>query len=122
MTFSPMLDLKQFFPRQWLNPYIAKKKSHWLLESAVISISNHIPQRPEFQQISPNLANIILHENNIKIAKWIKDFNKRQNFFFYSTSIFLIFFLIRYPSVVKFFLTKQDMPKPPQHTYHSFPF
>ena len=43
------------------------KKSHKLIESAVISISNHIPQRPGFYQISPYLANIILHENNIKI-------------------------------------------------------
>ena len=43
------------------------KKSCWLLESIIISISNHIPQRPGFYQTSPYLANTILHENNIKI-------------------------------------------------------
>ena len=38
-----------------------------MLESEVISISNHISQKPGIYQISHFLANIILHENEIKI-------------------------------------------------------
>ena len=41
------------------------KKSRRLLESAIISKTNYIKQRPGFYQISPFLANIIL--NKIKI-------------------------------------------------------
>ena len=33
----------------------------------VISKTNHIKQRPEFNLIPPYLAGIILHENNIKV-------------------------------------------------------
>ena len=43
-----------------------------LLESAVISKTNHIRQHPGFYQVSPYLANIILLENNMKIENWQK--------------------------------------------------
>ena len=59
-----MIDLKHtfnFFQAILIKP-IYCKTSRELLESAVISISNHISQRPGFYQISPYLANIIQHE------------------------------------------------------------
>ena len=72
IPFSPTLYLKRtfIFPKPLYTLQKATntlQKSHRLLESAVIPISNHIPQRLGFYLISPYLANIILHENNIKI-------------------------------------------------------
>ena len=49
------------------------KKSHGLLESAVISKTNHIKQLHGFYQISPYLADVILHENNIRIENGYKN-------------------------------------------------
>ena len=41
------------------------------LESAIIShFNNTIKQRPTFFHISPNLADIILHEDNINTENW----------------------------------------------------
>ena len=55
------------FSRATLIKLIHYKTSRRLLETAGISKTNHIRLRPGFYQISPYLANIILHENNIKI-------------------------------------------------------
>ena len=67
--FPLMLEIKHTFnfSQATLNKPIHCKKSHKLLESAIIFKTNHMRQRPEFYQISTYLANIILHENNIKI-------------------------------------------------------
>ena len=43
------------------------KNSRRLLESSVISQSKHLKQRGGFYQISANVADIILHDNNIRI-------------------------------------------------------
>ena len=61
-----MLDLKHSFDfsQTTLNKPIYCEKSRRLLESVVISKTNHIKQRPDFNQISPYLADIILRENN----------------------------------------------------------
>ena len=69
MPFSSMLNLKHNFnfSQATLIKPIHGKNSHRLLEFAVISMSNHIPQRIECHQISPYLANIILYENDMKI-------------------------------------------------------
>ena len=69
ILFSHKLEFKHtfnFFQATLTKP-IHCKKSHRLLESVVISKTNHIKQRPGFYQISQYLADIILHKNNIKI-------------------------------------------------------
>ena len=67
--FSHMLELKHTFnfSQATLIKPIQCKKYQRLLESAVISKTNHIKQRPGFYQISPYLANMILSENKIKV-------------------------------------------------------
>ena len=100
-----MLDLKHTFNFSQaiqIKP-IHCKMSRNLLESAVISKSNYIPQIPGFNQILSYLANIIPHENNINIKNGWKSATILLIFFSYSTSILLIFFSIRYFNVVKFF-------------------
>ena len=64
-----MLDLKHTFDfsQVTLIKPIDCKKSRRLFESAAISKTKHIKQRPGFYQISPYLADIILHENKIEI-------------------------------------------------------
>ena len=67
-----ILELKHTsnFSQTALIKPIHYKKYRRLLESVVISKTNHIYKRPgflKFSQISPYQANIILHENNIKI-------------------------------------------------------
>ena len=49
-------------------------KSRRLLESAIISKTNHIRQHSGFYQFSPYLVNIVLRENNIKIENIKKTF------------------------------------------------
>ena len=59
------------------------KTSRRLRESAVISKTKHLKQRPGFYQISPYLSNIILNENKIKIEKgWRKKTKKTQKHLF----------------------------------------
>ena len=48
------------------------QKSSGLLESVVISKTNHIKQSPGFYQISLYLADFMLHENNIRIENGLK--------------------------------------------------
>ena len=55
----------QFFQAILIEP-IHCKKSQRLLESVVISRTNHIWQCPGFYQILPYLANIILNKNRIE--------------------------------------------------------
>ena len=65
-----MLDLKHtfIFSLATLIKPIHRKKSRRLLESAVFFKTKHIKQHPGFFQFSPYLADIILHENDIKIG------------------------------------------------------
>ena len=71
--FSLMLDFNytfNFSQATFIKP-IHGKKSYRLLESAVISKTNHIKQLAGFNQISPYSADIILHEN-YQNREWIK--------------------------------------------------
>ena len=63
----------QFFPSH-SNQTNTLHKHRRLLESAVIFKTNHTKQRQGFYQISPNLANIILNENKIKIENGLGKF------------------------------------------------
>ena len=64
-----MIDLKHTFnfSQATLIKLIHCKKFRRLLKYVAISKTNYIKQCPGFYQISPYLAHIILHENNIKI-------------------------------------------------------
>ena len=68
-----MLELKHIFDfsQVTLIKPIHCKTSWKLLESAVISKTNHIKQRPGFYQLSPHLENIILYENKIKTDMFV---------------------------------------------------
>ena len=72
-----MLDLKHTFnlSQATLIKTMHCIKSRRLLEEvSAISIINLIAQRLGFYQISPYLANIIQHENNINIENGWKSF------------------------------------------------
>ena len=81
--FSNMLDLKQTFSfsKSTLIKSIPCKKSHRLLESVVISKTKHINELNGLFKVSPYLADIILHVNNIKIENGLKNSNKGKKFF-----------------------------------------
>ena len=64
--FSPTQTHVQFSQTTLIKP-IHCKKSRRLIESTIISKTNHIKQHPGFYHTSLNLANILQHENNIKI-------------------------------------------------------
>ena len=98
--FSHMVELKHTFN---FSKATLIKPIHWktpwrLLESAVISKTNHIKQRPGFYQISSFLANIILNENKIKIKNGS---GKRKHFFALChhpfENLYFLFFLIICP-------------------------
>ena len=82
--FSHMLELKHTFnfPHTTLIKPMHYKKSRRRLESAVISKTNHIKQHPGFYQISPCLADIMLHEEP-KYSFW----NLWSNMFVYKGRI-----------------------------------
>ena len=77
--FSHMLELKHTFnfSQATLIKPINCKKSRTLLESVVISKTNHIKWHPGFNQMSPYMMNIILNENKIKIENWLEKKKKK---------------------------------------------
>ena len=76
--FYNILDLKQTFnfPQATQIKPINCKISPRLLQSAAISKTKYIQQRPRFNQIPSFLADIMLHENNIEIENGQKLFSK----------------------------------------------
>ena len=121
-----MIDLKQpfnFSQATLIKPiHCKKKKKRRLLESAVISKTNHVKQRPSFYKISPDLADIILHEDNIKIENGFKQFSELKHFslnitilfriisFSFSRFLLFSFFPLRHSIRVNIFM-KQDRLK-----------
>ena len=88
-----------FFPHvraQTLIRFFSSHPNHTLqrlLESAVISKTNYIKQRPGFYQISPRLANIIRNENKIKIYLYthFKIGMSTKRFVYFRIYLFILF-------------------------------